>query len=220
MDVKEQKKRVGYHAAEFVKDGMCIGIGTGSTVFFFIERLIERVKQGLKITAISSSEASTRQALAGNIEILDPKTFTQLDLTIDGADEIDPKGRMIKGGGGALLREKIIASSSKKMIVIADSTKMVEKLGTFPLPVEILPYGLATTINKIEKFGFTGKVRESLTDNGNYILDIALKTPTDNPEAIEEKLIHVPGVVETGFFFQLASMLLIPDGDRVKEVTF
>lgn len=215
MSLELSKKIAAEHATTYVKDNMLIGIGTGSTVFYFIEHLIKQCKQGLKIKAVSSSERSTKQAKAGGIEFADINQITSIDLTIDGADEIDVKKRMIKGGGGALLREKILAFSSKEMIVIVDETKVVEGLGKQKLPVEILPFGVAAIINKIESLGFNGKIRRTengipyKTDNGNYIYDIFYKTLVKNPEEDHLKLINIPGVIETGFFFNLAKKVII-----------
>jgi ribose 5-phosphate isomerase A len=215
MSVEESKKCAAQHAARYVKEGMLVGIGTGSTVVYFIAALIARCKQGLKIRAVSSSERSSQQAQTGGILFADINTITSIDLTVDGADEIDSKKRMIKGGGGALLREKILASSSKEMIVIVDSGKVVHQLGKCPLPVELLPFGLQASISKINKLGFQGKLREFpnktlyKTDNGNFIYDIQYQTPIEHPEEDHLKLINIPGVIETGFFFNLAKKVLI-----------
>lgn len=215
MPLERSKKLAAKRAVDYVKDGMLIGIGTGSTVVYFIDYLIHRCKQGLKITAVSSSERSTKQALAGGIIFADINTITSIDLTIDGADEIDKKNRMIKGGGGALLREKILASSSKEMIVIVDEHKVVSKLGSKPLPLEILPFGIQATLNKVNRMGFNGKLRQlsdgSLykTDNGNLIYDISYPKPLDHPEEDHLKLVNIPGVIETGFFFDLAKKVII-----------
>jgi ribose 5-phosphate isomerase A len=215
MSLETSKQLAAKQAVTYVKDHMLVGIGTGSTVFYFIEYLIERCKQGLNIKAVSSSERSTRQAKAGGIHFADINQITSIDLTIDGADEIDDHYRMIKGGGGALLREKILASSSKQMIVIVDETKVVNYLGKQKLPVEILPFGLQATIYKIERFGFKGKLRQEKegslykTDNANFIYDIFYESPVTHPEEDHLKLISIPGVIETGFFFNLAKKVII-----------
>ena len=215
------KRAAGYAAAELVKDGMIVGIGTGSTVFFFIEKLIEKVGDGLIIKCVSSSNRSTEQAEEGGIAIVDAGEITEIDLTVDGADEIDPEGRMIKGGGGALLREKILASSSKEMVVIVDESKCVEKLGKFKLPVEIVPFAVESTIHRINKHGYLGTIREEKTDNGNYIYDIHFESLRNDPEADHWKLIDIPGVVETGFFFNLAKKLIVGKTDgNIEEKTF
>ncbi|PCI92601.1 ribose 5-phosphate isomerase A [Candidatus Aerophobetes bacterium] len=215
MTLEECKKLAGIKAADLIEDGMLIGIGTGSTVFFFIERLIERCKEGLSISAVSSSERSTKQAKAGGITFKDINTITKIDLTVDGADEIDHSKRMIKGGGGALLREKILASTSSSTIIIVDETKTCEKLGKQKLPVEIVHFGIDATIHKINQHGFKGVIRKSAdgsiyhTDNNNIIYDIYFEHLLDEPEVDHLKLINIPGVVETGFFFNLANKVII-----------
>ena len=209
------KKIVGYAAADLVKSGMLIGLGSGSTVAYFIKRLIERSKEGLSIQTVSSSLASEKLAKKGGIPQADINTVTFIDMTVDGADEIDKKKQMIKGGGGALLREKILASISQEMVVIIDEDKVVEKLGKHPLAVEILPFGREAIIKKIQKLGFFGALRQQnkngpyITDNGNMIYDIYFKSLRENPEKDSKSLLQIPGVLETGFFFHLAGRVLI-----------
>src|SRR3990167_1284623 len=181
MDQESMKKRAASEAAEWVESHMIVGLGTGSTVFHFIEKLIERCKNGLQIQAVSSSNNSSKQAEEGGIPLLDINTITTIDMTFDGADEIDPKKRMIKGGGGALLREKILADSSREMVVIVDETKIVDYLGQkAKLPLEILPFAYLATEQKIKKLGYAGEFRKTTnhllytTDNGNLIFDITL----------------------------------------------
>ncbi len=209
------KKAVGYKAAEFVQTGMRVGIGTGTTVFFFIERLIRRCQEGLKIKAIASSERSFQLAKEGGIPLLNIDEVQSLDLTVDGADEIDSKKRMIKGGGGALVREKILAAMSKEMIVIVDEKKCVSQLGACKLPVEILPFAKNATLHHINKAGYQGEFRKKsdgslyITDNSNLILDIHFKNVRENPEKDHETLIQIPGVIDTGFFFNLAGRVIV-----------
>jgi ribose 5-phosphate isomerase A len=213
------KKAVGVRAAELIESGMVVGLGTGTTAFYFIERLIERCRGGLKITAVASSSRSLEQARAGGIPLVDIDQIAHIDITVDGADEIDPLKRMIKGGGGALVREKIVASMSREMIVIIDESKLVHQLGHKKLPVEIIPFGRAATIHKIEKLGYSGKWRKTgsgefyLTDNGNLIFDIQLREPTSEPEKIDTQLRSLPGVVDTGFFFHLAGRVIVGFND-------
>ncbi|HEV8051531.1 MAG TPA: ribose 5-phosphate isomerase A, partial [Parachlamydiaceae bacterium] len=178
-DVQKAKQAAGNAAAALIQSGMLVGLGTGSTAVFFIDSLIERCKkESLKVTVFPSSERSAKQALAGGIPLCDENQVTSLDVTVDGADEIDNKKRMIKGGGGALLREKIIASMSKEMIVIVDPTKVVKELGGCPLPVEVVPFAHHATLYKVRNEGFDGALRLKqdgnlfVTDNGNYIIDI------------------------------------------------
>lgn len=219
------KKAVGYKAAEFVKEGMLIGLGTGSTSHFFIERLIQRHKEGLRFQAVASSERSFEEAKKGGLFLLDPDQVSFLDLTVDGADEIDRQKRMIKGGGGALVREKIIASMSREMIVIIDETKIVDSLGKCKLPIEVIPFGKNATMRHIERAGYTGSFRQTpegrlfITDNGNVIVDIHLPFPCDVPEKHHETLICIPGVVDTGFFFNLAGKVITGFNDGQIVIT-
>jgi ribose 5-phosphate isomerase A len=215
MNIQEIKKAVGEKAATFVQDGMLVGLGTGSTVYYFIEKLIQRCRKGLKIKAIASSLASLKQAQQGHIPLLDINQASTLDLTIDGADEIDRHKRMIKGGGGALVREKIVASMSKEMIVIVDESKLSDNLGKCKLPIEVIPFAPLATQHKIEQLGYRGVFRKNadaswyLTDNGNYIFDIHFDELRKNPEEDHEALIQLPGVVDTGFFFNSAGRIVI-----------
>ncbi len=215
------KQRAAYLAAQWVKDNMLIGIGTGSTTQFFIDALSKRCHQGLSINAVCSSVASYQRAKDGGIPLIDDNQMTALDMTFDGADEIDAQKRMIKGGGGALTREKILANASREMVVLVDATKKVHQLGGEKLPVEILPFAHSATIAKIRTLGFRGELRMQSaqrpfqTDNGNLIYDIEFQKPRSSPEKDHERLIHIPGVVETGYFFNLAGRVLIgtPSGE-------
>jgi len=215
MSIDTAKKAVGDKAATFIQNDMLVGLGTGSTVFYFIESLIKRCKQGLKIQAVASSARSLEQAKAGGIPLIDINKITAIDLTVDGADEIDPEKRMIKGGGGALLREKIVATMSREMLVIVDETKLVNRLGKQKLPVEIIPFGHAATIHKLNQSGYRGHLRNTssntlyITDNGNYIYDIQLDPAKARPLEDHEKMKQIPGVVETGFFFHLAGRVIV-----------
>lgn len=215
MDQNEIKTNLGRAAAEIVENGMIVGLGSGSTAECFIKSLIKRSQKGLNIRAVSSSKNSLELAANGGISVSDINDVPHIDLTIDGADEIDPQKRMIKGGGGAHVREKILASSSSEMIVIVDETKLVDHLGKRNLPVEILFYGSPATKKKLESLGYTGKWRVQkdgslfITDNGNILLDIIFESPIKNPEEIHEKIIRVPGVIDTGFFFNLAGRVLV-----------
>jgi ribose 5-phosphate isomerase A len=220
MTIEDAKRAAAAKAAEFVENGMIVGLGTGSTAGYFIEILIDLCKKGLRIEAVASSRHSAEKARKGGIEVIDLNSAPRVDLTVDGADEIDPLKRMIKGGGGALLREKILAAASSEMVVIADDTKRVAKLGRGKLPLEILFYGSPSTRLKLEDLGYIGTWRMNdddtlfLTDNGNLIFDISFDTPPPIPEEEHEKMRRIPGVIETGFFFNLAGRVLIgsPDG--------
>jgi ribose 5-phosphate isomerase A len=219
MGIERAKRAAGHKAADLIQNGQIVGLGTGSTTAYFIESLIERCKQGLQITAVSSSRSSTEQARRGGIEVLDINEVPHIDITVDGADEIDPQKRMIKGGGGAHVREKILASASNELVIIVDQTKVVPILGRAKLPVEVLFYGSPATRRKLEELGYTGRWRMNedksfyITENGNLIFDIAFGSPLSLPEQDHEKIIHVPGVVDTGFFFGYAGRVIIGSSD-------
>ncbi len=219
MNMQEAKRAAGRKAAEWIKNGQIVGLGTGSTAACFIESLIERCNQGLKITAVSSSRASTEQALRGRLEVLDINDAPRIDIAVDGADEIDNMKRMIKGGGGAHVREKILASASDEFVVIVDETKVVSALGRSKVPVEILFYGSPPTRRKLEELGYQGRWRLNedkslfITENGNLLFDIFFDSPPLFPEQDHEKIIHVPGVVDTGFFFGYAGRVIIGFSD-------
>lgn len=221
---KVAKEAAGKAAASLVQSGMIVGLGTGSTASYFITHLGELCRDGLQINVIATSQRSLNQAQEEEIPIADINDVTFVDLTVDGADEIDEKKRMIKGGGGALVREKIVASMSKEMIVIVDSTKLVNKLGKFPLPVEIIPFAYKATLQKLEQLGYTGSLRLNqngnpfVTENHNYIYDIHLPNPCEDPEAEDLHISRVPGVVATGFFFGLAGRVVVGYGDGSFEI--
>ncbi|MFI0435014.1 MAG: ribose-5-phosphate isomerase RpiA [Parachlamydiaceae bacterium] len=209
------KKLAGEAAAHLIKDGMLVGLGTGSTAVFFIEALGKRCQEGLNIFAVATSERSGLQAKQLGIPILNPQHISSLDVTVDGADEIDNDKNMIKGGGGALLREKLLAKASKEMIVIVDESKCVTHLGRHPLPVEIIPFACCSTIFRLQEKHYQGSLRLNqdntpfVTDNGNYIFDIQYSEPILNPETEHDRLKSITGIVETGFFFQIAKKVII-----------
>jgi len=215
MSREEIKKRVGYKAAELIENNMLVGLGTGSTAFYFIERLIQRFQQGLQVEVVASSQQSFMQAKQGGLNLLDIDRLSSLDLTVDGADQIDSQKRMIKGAGGAHVREKIMASMSREMLVIIDESKMVKELGKTKVPVEILPFAATATIHHMEQAGYKGLLRTNadqslyITDNQNYLFDVYFPTFISSPEQEHQKLIQIPGVIDTGFFFNLAKQILI-----------
>ncbi|MBM3198119.1 MAG: ribose 5-phosphate isomerase A [Chlamydiae bacterium] len=223
MNLEECKKVAGYEAAKLVHSGMIVGLGTGSTAKYFIEKLILRTKEeGLAIHVVASSNRSLHQAVEGGLPLADINTLSHIDLTADGADEIDSQKRMIKGGGGALLREKIVATLSKEMVIIVDETKQVPLLGKRKLPVEVVPFAHMATLRHIQKRTPEAYFREKqgrlfITDNGNYIIDIAFPSVLEDPEREHFLLNEIPGVVETGFFFHLASRVIIAfmDGQTI-----
>ncbi len=208
---------------------MRLGLGTGSTAKHFVALLGERVRAGLRVVGVPTSEATRAQAEAEGIPLTTLDETPALDLTVDGADELDDKLRLIKGGGGALLREKIVAAASSRMIVIADTTKRVDKLGRFPLPVEVVPFGLEATrlavIAACEAAGARGEARlrsdanerPFKTDGGHFILDLDLGS-IDEPEALASRLVAVPGVVEHGLFIGLASGAILAGENGLVEL--
>jgi ribose 5-phosphate isomerase A len=222
------KRQAAEQALKLVEPGMKLGLGTGSTAAKFVDLLGARVKAGLDVVCVPTSEATRAQAAALGIKLstLDETPF--LDLTVDGADELDGELRLIKGGGGALLREKIVATASAKVCIIADYTKRVESLGAFALPVEVIAFGLTATRNMVESLagdvGCNGDIKLRLgkdgkpfvTDNGNYILDCAFGQIED-PEALDDALKLIPGVVENGLFLGIADMGIIagPQGVEI-----
>jgi len=214
----KEKKIAAEAAIEFVEDGMIVGVGTGSTVAFFINGLLPRIKTGLKITAVSTSQKTTDLAKSAGIELINLNEAGEIDLTVDGADEVDKNLNGIKGGGGALLYEKIVAGYSKKNIWIVDSTKLVETLGKFPLPVEVMKFGSNQLFKKLEKRGYNPKFRMNndkyfLTDSNNYIIDLHLGR-IDQPGRIDKELKSFPGVVETGLFINIADVVIVGRGDK------
>jgi ribose 5-phosphate isomerase A len=224
QEIDKAKDAIGKAAADLIENGMVVGLGTGTTATFFIRHLIERHKKGLQIRAVSSSKASLDLAKKGGIPAFDINEVSRIDITVDGADEIDPKKRMIKGGGGAHVREKILASSSKEMVVIVDESKLVDRLGRRSLPVEILFYGFPATQRKLESLGYRGKWRKDkdgslfITENGNILFDVEFDAPPLSPEHVHAEIIHVPGVVDTGFFFDLAGRVIVGYFDGKVEI--
>ncbi len=219
-----EKRLAGYAAADYVADGMAVGLGTGSTVAYFLEALGKRVQdEGLRLRGVPTSEDTAAKCRAAGIELTDFSQVKSLDVAIDGADEIDARFNMIKGGGGALLREKIVLTAAQKRIIIADSSKRVERLGAFPLPVEVLPFGYEYVAGTIAQTGVTPSLRggagsPKLTDNGNYVLDCPYGEIGD-PQALNGVLKNIPGVVETGLFLGLLDVLIVGVGDGVETAT-
>ncbi len=219
----QEKEAAGRAAAELVRDGDIVGLGTGSTAYFAVVALGERVRAGLKIIGIPTSVQTAELARKLGIPLTTLDEHPEIDITIDGADEVDPKLNLIKGGGGALLREKVVASVTKKMVVVADSGKIVSALGKFPLPVEVISFARTVVEKKIVALGGSPKLRTKpdgspfLTDNGNQILDCSFGKIAD-PPALARELNGMPGVVEHGLFIGLAKVALVGRGDRVEEL--
>lgn len=217
------KRLAAEKAVEFVKDGMKVGLGTGSTAYWAIEKIGRRVQEeGLNIVAVATSQASEDQARGLGIPLVGFGEIGGLDLTIDGADELDSGLQLIKGGGGALLREKIVAMGSASMIVVADESKVVNTLGRFPLPVEVIPFACEWTLADLAKLGCEAALRRNgdelyLTDNGNYIADCRFESIAD-ASALQESLRRIPGVVEHGLFLGVASMAVVAKSDGSIEL--
>jgi ribose 5-phosphate isomerase A len=220
MTAEEWKQQAAERALTCVQDGMSVGLGTGSTAARFIDLIGHRVRSGMKLRCVPTSEVTRAHAERLGIPLTTLDEVPFLDLTVDGADEFDDELRLIKGGGGALLREKIVATACDRMIVIADASKRVPKLGRYPLPVEVVPFGLAATRNMIIALagdtGCTGEIKLRIgqagtpfvTDCGNYIFDCAFG-PIDDPEDLDQALKLVPGVVESGLFLGIADVVIV-----------
>lgn len=219
MEKTDPKKVAAETAVACVENNMVIGLGTGSTAYWAIQLLGEKMRQGLRIKAVCTSSATEKLARELQIPIVTFSAISQLDIAIDGADEIGPEKRLIKGGGGALLREKIVAYNSNQFLVIADESKRTEKPGRFPLPVEVLPFGVERTLQHLKAICKNASIRIKdgspyVTDNGNHIIDCPFEFIPD-PEAAQMALKAVPGVLETGLFFSLKNCRVIigyPDG--------
>ncbi|HKH81061.1 MAG TPA: ribose-5-phosphate isomerase RpiA [Methylovirgula sp.] len=229
MSMDELKRQAAARALDFVQNGMKLGLGTGSTAKHFVELLGARVRDGLDVIGVPTSEATRSDAIRCGIRLTTLDEIDRLDLTVDGADEIDPSLNLIKGGGGALLREKIVAAASDRMIVIADDSKWVEALGRFPLPIEVIPFGLGATQRAIVKAfadcGVSGQmvVRKGrdghvfVTDGGHWIVDAHLGRIADAPR-LAQSLVSIPGVVEHGLFIGLASMAMLAGSQGIRVV--
>ena len=226
MDAQQMKIRAAAEALSHVENGMRLGIGTGSTADEFVRLLAEKVAEGFEVVGVPTSERTARLCVELNVPLMSLDEMPELDLTIDGADEIDSALRLVKGGGGALLREKIVAAASERVIVIADESKVVDMLGAFPLPIEVNPFGLVATKIAIErlaaKLGLSGEIVQRQmgnapyrTDGGHFILDASFGRIPD-AEALASGLNVIPGVVEHGLFIKLASLAIVagPAGAR------
>jgi ribose 5-phosphate isomerase A len=230
MTMDELKRQAAARALDYVRDGMTLGLGTGSTARHFVELLGEKVRSGLNVVGVPTSESTRADAERCGVALATLDGLDRLDLTVDGADEIDPHLNLIKGGGGALLREKIVAAASDRMIVIADESKWVAALGRFPLPIEVIPFGLAATRRAIMSAfaanGVSGRVEVRrnkdghgfVTDSGHWIVDADVGVIPDAP-ALAASLAAIPGVVEHGLFIGLATTAVLagPAGIRTIE---
>lgn len=214
-----EKAAVGEKAAvDYVKDGMVVGLGTGSTVYYTIVKIGEMIKEGMKVQGVATSVQTEKLAEEQGIPLLTLDKVESIDVAIDGADEIDHHFYAIKGGGGAMLREKIIARASNKFVVVVDSKKVVQKLGSFPLPVEVVPFGVRKTESYIQRFGCQTVLRMKgdtpyITDNGNYIIDCTFDVIA-NPKQLEKDLNNITGVVENGLFIDMIKDVITINGDK------
>jgi ribose 5-phosphate isomerase A len=219
----QEKEAAARASLRFIKDGQVVGLGTGSTAAHFIRLLGEQVKNGFRIRGIPSSDRSGEQATSMGIPLTTLDECQQIDVTVDGADEVDPQLRLIKGGGGALLREKIVASATRQLVIVADATKRVPVLGKFPLPVEVIKFAQALVVKKIEALGAQVALRRDangkpyLTDEHNYILDCRFGQIPD-ADVLARQLSDMPGVVEHGLFIGMASVVLVAEGGDVVEL--
>ncbi len=221
----DAKQRAGFKAAEFVEDGMRVGLGTGSTAFWVVERLGERVRdEALRVRCVPTSRRTEEQALALGIPLVTLGEAGELDLAIDGADEIGPDLALIKGGGGALLREKLVASAARRFVVVADASKKVEVLGRFPLPVEVVPFAWELTAHRVAALTRAEPLLRRteggevyLTDNGNYVLDCRCGEIPD-PARTERELKALTGVVESGLFVGMAHLAVVATDGGVEII--
>ena len=219
--MSSNKQRAAAAAAELITDGMVLGLGTGTTASYLVQILGERVRQGLRIQGVPTSEATRQLAVAEGVPLTTLEEQTVLDLCLDGADEVDPELNLIKGGGGALLREKIVASAARQRIIMVDVSKCVDCLGAFPLAVEVIPFGWEVTRRQLEQFGGVPTLRQRegkpfVTDQGHYIIDCALSQIEDTPR-LNHQLNQLPGVVENGLFVDMTERLIIGSPDGITE---
>jgi ribose 5-phosphate isomerase A len=219
----QEKEAAARASLRFIQDGQVVGLGTGSTADCFIKLLGEQVKQGMRIRGIPTSDRSRELAMSLGIPLTTLDECQEIAVTVDGADEVDPQLRLIKGGGGAMLREKIVASATKLMIVVADASKRVERLGKFPLPVEVIQFAQALSAKRISALGAQVKLRTNadgspyVTDENNHILDCRFGEIRD-ADGLARQLSEMPGVVEHGLFIGMASVALLARGSEITEL--
>jgi len=224
VDLEALKRMAAEAAVRYVKDGQVVGLGTGSTAKYVILALGERMKTGLRITGVPTSHETAELARRSGIPLLETENAWAIDVDIDGADQVDPQLNLVKGGGGALLKEKIVAAAAKQVIIVVDHTKRVPCLGnSFPLPVEVIPFGWGSTAKQLEALGLKPALRERngqifKTEAGHYILDLHLGR-IEQPAELETRLNLVPGIVETGLFVGRTDLLIVgaPGGVEVQQ---
>ena len=229
--MSQAKENAAMAALDFVEDGMTLGLGSGSTAEIFLERLGEKIAGGLKVQGIPTSQRTADVAVENGVPLIEPDKVKSIQLTIDGADEVDPQFSLIKGGGACLLREKIIADASERMVVIVDQSKMVDTLGNFPLPIEVDPFGMALTAEQVfDALKATGceeaqtvlrQMKDGsgplVTDGGNYILDSKCRK-IPNPAETALALGQIPGVMEHGLFIDLADVIVVGEADHARVI--
>ena len=219
----QEKEAAARASLKYIEDGQVVGLGTGSTAAYFIKLLGEKVKNGLRIRGIPTSDRSRELALRLGIPLTTFDECQEIAVTVDGADEVDPQLRLIKGGGGAMLREKIVASATKKLVIVADASKQVPKLGKFPLPVEVIRFAQALVAKQIKALGADVTLRKMadgtpyITDENNHILDCCFGEIQD-PDRLARELSEMPGVVEHGLFIGMASVVLFARGSEIVEL--
>ena len=218
----EQKRIAGEKATEYMKDGMILGLGTGSTAYHMINKVGELIKSGVNLKAVATSKSTENLAKELHIPLVNINAVDRIDLAIDGVDEIDSHFNAIKGGGGALFREKIVANLANEVIWIMDDSKLVDSIGKFPLPVEILPYGYAHVIKKLQNYSLNPVIRMKadnffITDNGNYIVDLHMGKPI-NINDVYNKVNRITGVLEVGLFINMCDRIIIGTNNVAKII--
>lgn len=220
-EIKREKELAAEEALNFVAGGHIVGLGTGSTAEYFIRKLAERASHGLEVSCIASSLRTAELAGSLGLNVLEDPGIP-IDVDVDGADEIDLDGNMIKGGGGALLREKIVASNSREVIILVDHTKVSRKIGAFPLPVEVSPFLLRNTLEKLRKICPECDIRgkgQYRTDNGNAVIDCRFKA-IENPQELLREIMMIPGVIEVGLFLDTCTTAIVGKGNKVEKMVF
>lgn len=218
----EQKRIAGQKATEYIKDGMILGLGTGSTAYYMIKKVGELVQNGMNLKAVATSKSTENLAKELHIPLVEIDEIDKIDLCIDGVDEIDKDFNAIKGGGGALFREKIVANLANEVIWIMDDSKLVDRIGAFPLPIEVLPYGYTQVIRKLKEYSFTPEIRMKdgnifVTDNGNYIVDLHIGKPMDITD-IYNKVNGITGVLEIGLFINMCNRIIVATDRGTKVI--
>ncbi|MEK4251775.1 ribose-5-phosphate isomerase RpiA [Paenibacillus sp. FSL W7-1287] len=219
----EAKRIAAERAVDYIQNDMIVGLGTGSTAYWAIQKLGSKIQEGLNIRAIATSKQSEELAEKLRIPMISFSEISEIDITIDGADEVDDRFNLIKGGGGALLREKIVAAATKEFIVVVDESKVVKHLGKFPLPIEIVKFGYEITIRKLQQLGCEPDLRKLnneafVTDNGNYIVDCKF-AKIENPENLHHSINLIPGVVDNGLFIDMTKKVIVGyKNGEVKEI--